>query len=44
MGQAIKFKNTMHPDDLVKGLSTYRIEQLLIEEASLEDILLHYYR
>lgn len=44
VGQAIKFKNTMHPDDLVKGLSTYRIEQLLIEEASLEDILLHYYR
>ncbi len=44
VGQAIKFKNTMHPDDLVKGLSTYRIEQLLVEEASLEDILLHYYR
>ncbi len=44
VGQAIKFKNTMHADDLIKGLSTYRVEQLLIEEASLEDILLHYYR
>lgn len=44
VGQAIKFKNTIHPDDLIKGLSAYRVEQLLIEEASLEDILLHYYR
>ena len=44
VGQAIKFKNTIHPDDLIKSLSLYRIEDLLIEEASLEDILLHYYR
>ncbi len=44
VGNAIQFKNTLSSDELVKGLSSYKIEQLLIEEASLEDILLHYYR
>lgn len=44
VGQAIKFTNRLSSDELIRGLSGYKIDQLLIEEASLEDILLHYYR
>ena len=40
----IKFKNQMLPDELMKKLLKYKINKLLIEEASLEDIFLHYYK
>lgn len=41
---AIRFKNTLSINDLTKELSKYDIDKLLIEEASLEDIFLHYYK
>lgn len=34
----------MLPDELMKKLLKYKIDKLLIEEASLEDIFLHYYK
>lgn len=40
----IKFKNQMLPDELMKKLLKYKIDKLLIEETSLEDIFLHYYK
>jgi len=40
----IKFKNTLNMDILIKKLSNYKIEKLLIEEATLEDLFLHYYK
>ena len=40
----IKFKNTLSSDKLIKLLSNYKIENLLIEEPTLEDIFLHYYK
>ena len=39
----IKFKNMMTPNELLRKLSKYNIDKILIEEASLEDIFLHYY-
>lgn len=41
--ETIKFANTLPSDILIKKLSKYKIEKILIEEASLEDIFLHYY-
>ena len=40
----IKFKNTLDINKLIKKLSKYNIDKLLIEEATLEEILLHYYK
>lgn len=40
----IRFKNEMSPDKLIKSLANYKIDKLLIEEATLEDIFLHYYQ
>ena len=40
----IKFKNQLSPDLLIKSLSKYKIDKILIEEATLEDIFLHYYK
>ena len=40
----IKFKNELLSDLLIKKLSKYKIERILIEEATLEDIFLHYYK
>ena len=40
----IKFKNELSSDLLIKKLSKYKIERILIEEATLEDIFLHYYK
>ena len=39
----IRFKNELSPDELIKKLAKYKIDKILIEEASLEDVLLHYY-
>ena len=40
----IKFKNNIETNKLINLLSKYNIDNLLIEEASLEDIFLHYYK
>ena len=42
--KTIKFKNTLSSDELIKLLQNYKIEKLLIEEPTLEDIFLHYYQ
>lgn len=40
----IRFKNELSPDKIIKALSKYKIDKILIEEATLEDIFLHYYK
>lgn len=40
----IRFKNELSADLLIKKLAKYQIDRILIEEASLEDIFLHYYK
>lgn len=40
----IKFKNEMPLDQLIKTLAKYKIDKILIEEATLEDVFLHYYQ
>lgn len=40
----IKFKNEIPADMLIKILAKYKIDKILIEEATLEDIFLHYYK
>lgn len=41
---SIKFKNHLEVDLLIKELSNFKIDKILIEEATLEDIFLHYYK
>ena len=43
-GHTIKFRNNLSHDELIKKLSKYKIERILIEEATLEDMFLHYYK
>jgi len=40
----IKFWNNLSYNDLIKNLSKYNIDKILIEEATLEDMFLHYYK
>ena len=40
----VKFGNNLPHDELIKKLSNYKIDRILIEEATLEDIFLHYYK
>lgn len=40
----IKFTNHLPHDELIKKLSKYAIDRILIEEATLEDMFLHYYK
>lgn len=40
----IKFKNEISSDKLIKTVAKYKIDKILIEEATLEDIFLHYYK
>ncbi len=40
----INFKNNKNPNELIKKLSEFNITKILIEEATLEDIFLHYYK
>lgn len=40
----IRFKNGLSSDKLIKSLAKYKIEKILIEEATLEDVFLHYYK
>ena len=42
--KSIKFKNEKDINVLIKKLSNYKIDRLLIEEGTLEDIFLHYYK
>lgn len=44
INNSIKFKNDMKIDSLIKKLSKYKIDRLLIEDVTLEDIFLHYYK
>lgn len=40
----IKFKNEISLDKLIKIVAKYKIDKILIEEATLEDIFMHYYK
>ena len=40
----IKFKNHKSTNELIKILAKYNIDKLLIEEATLEDVFIHYYK
>ncbi len=40
----VKFKNNLLPNELIEKLSEFNITKILIEEATLEDIFLHYYK
>lgn len=40
----IKFLNNLKPDEIIKRLSNYKINKLLIEEVSIEDLFLEYYK
>ncbi|MBE5958226.1 MAG: ABC transporter ATP-binding protein [Lachnospiraceae bacterium] len=39
----VRFANSIPDDELIKKLSKYTIDKILIEEATLEDMFLHYY-
>ena len=39
----IKFKNILDSNTLIKKISKYNIKNILIEEATLEDVFMHYY-
>ena len=43
-GNTIKFGNSLPHDELIKMLAKYKIDRILIEEATLEDMFLHYYQ
>lgn len=40
----IRFKNELSSDKLIKSLAKYKIDKILIEEATLEDVFLHFYK
>lgn len=40
----VRFKNELSSDKLIKSLANYKIDKILIEEATLEDVFLHYYK
>ena len=40
----IKFGNNLTHDELIKKIAKYKIDKILIEEATLEDMFLHYYK
>ena len=45
LASPIHLKNNMYEtNELIEILSKYEIDKLLIEEASLEDVFLHYYK
>ena len=39
----VRFKNDIAVDSLIKKLAKYNIDNLLIEEATLEELFFHYY-
>ena len=40
----IKFNSQMPSDELIKKLSKYKIDKILIQEPTLEEIFMHYYK
>ena len=40
----VKFINTLKPNELFEKLSKYKIDKLLIEEVSIEDLFIEYYK
>ena len=40
----VNFANNLTHDELIKKLSKFKIDRILIEEATLEDMFLHYYK
>ena len=40
----IRFGSSLPHDELIKRLAKYKIDRILIEEATLEDMFLHYYQ
>ncbi|MBR5348022.1 MAG: ABC transporter ATP-binding protein [Lachnospiraceae bacterium] len=42
-GTTVRFANDMSDDDLIKKLAAFRIRKILIEEATLEEMFMHYY-
>lgn len=40
----IKFINNLNPNDLISELSKYNIKKLLIEEVTIEDLFIEYYK
>jgi len=40
----IRFKNSLTANKLIESLVNYKIDKLLIEEATLEEVFLHYYK
>lgn len=43
-GNTVVFKNTLAANELIKTLSKFDIDRIYIEQASLEDIFLHFYK
>ena len=43
-GNTIKFGNNLSHDELIKKISKYKIDRILIEEATIEDMFMHYYK
>ncbi len=42
-GDTVRFANNLSDDELVKKLAAFRIRKILIEEATLEEMFMHYY-
>ena len=42
--KTIRFKNNIDINTLIKILAKYQVDKILIEEATLEDIFMHYYK
>ena len=40
----VKFINTLKPNELLEILSKYKISKLLVEEVSIEDLFIEYYK
>ena len=40
----LTFANNIPHDELIKKLAKFKIDKILIEEASIEELLLHYYK
>lgn len=41
---SVTFLNNLNPNDIIKKLSKYNIDRLLIQEVSLEDLFINYYK
>ena len=40
----IKFMNNLNPNELLQKITKYNISKILIEEISIEDLFLEYYK